>query len=75
MPRYTLDLVGDVCPVPLLKTEREMQRLKVGDALQIETEHARAVRSICDWARKRRFGVVVCESGNGIWTITITKTG
>lgn len=69
-----MDLIGDVCPVPLLKTERRLKELKVGDVLVVETEHSRAARNIQDWARKQGYEAVVGEVGNGIWEVRIGKT-
>ncbi len=74
MTVYRLDLIGNVCPVPLLRTEQKMKGIKTGDVLVVETEHGRAARNILEWAQKNHYPVKVTEVDNGIWEVTIRKT-
>ncbi|HHT62272.1 MAG: sulfurtransferase TusA family protein [Bacillota bacterium] len=73
MAEFYLDLVGYVCPVPLMETKKKFQELAAGDVLVIETEHPRAVRNIMDWAWNEGTDVDVDETANGRWKIVLKK--
>lgn len=68
-----MDLIGFVCPVPLLETKKKYKDLALGDVLVIETEHPRAVRNIMDWAWREGHAVDADEVKNGLWRITLKK--
>ncbi|ADQ15718.1 sulfurtransferase TusA family protein [Halanaerobium hydrogeniformans] len=48
-----LDCTGEPCPLPLIKTEKEMNKLKIGDKLFIELDHTCSMTNIPEWARKK----------------------
>lgn len=73
MAEFFLDLIGLVCPVPLMETKKKFHEIALGDVLVIETEHPRAVRNIMDWAYKEGNDIEVDESDNGQWRITLKK--
>jgi len=73
MPTFHLELCGEICPVPLLRTQKQMERLSSGDCLIIETEQTQAVRNIARWATKEGHQVEVEEVDNGLWQITLWK--
>ena len=45
MSEYTLDCLGEACPVPLMKTEKELEKLNVGDLLIVSIDHSCAITS------------------------------
>ena len=45
---HSLNLIGYVCPVPLIQTKKRFLELSKGEKLVILTEHPRAVRNILD---------------------------
>ena len=69
-----LDCTGEPCPLPLIKTEKEMNNLKIGDRLFIELDHTCSMTNIPEWARKKNYEVETEEVDFGEWKITITKT-
>jgi len=73
MAEIFLDLVGLVCPAPLLETQKKFNELASGDVLVIETEHPRAVRNIMDWAWREGYANDVDEVENGQWRIILKK--
>lgn len=73
MTEYFLDLLGYVCPVPLIKTKEKVQGMAVGDVLVIETEHVRSVRNILNWAWREGYPVDVDEEDRGLWKIRLEK--
>ena len=43
MAEYTLDCLGEACPVPLIKVEKKMNELQVGDMLVVSIDHSCAM--------------------------------
>ena len=61
MSEYTLDCLGEACPVPLMKTEKELEKLNVGDLLIVSIDHSCAMKN-------------VPEVDDGEWEVVIEKT-
>ncbi len=74
MAEYRLDCLGEACPVPLLKTEKKIKDLKVGDTLIVEIDHSCAMKNVPEWARKNGYTVDLEEVEEGRWDIYIEKT-
>jgi TusA-related sulfurtransferase len=73
MSERTLDCLGEACPVPLVKAQKEMQKMAVGDVLIINIDHSCAMKNIPDWAREAGHNVEIDEVGEGEWDIIIEK--
>ena len=74
MAEYTLDCLGEACPVPLMRTEKKMEELAVGDVLVVAIDHSCAMKNIPEWARKQGLNVEIDEVDDGEWEIIIEKT-
>lgn len=74
MAEFRLDCQGEACPVPLLKTEKKLDSMKVGDILIVEVDHSCAMKNVPEWARKEGHNVELEEVGDGEWEIIIEKT-
>lgn len=74
MAEYRLDCFGEACPVPLLKVQKKMADLQVGDLLIVEVDHSCAIKNVPEWARKEGYNVEIEEIGDGEWEIYIQKT-
>ncbi len=74
MNEYELDCLGEACPIPLVKVERKMKELEVGDTLIVIIDHSCALKNVPEWARKHNHEVEVEETGDGEWEIYIEKT-
>lgn len=74
MPEIRLDCLGEACPIPLMKTQRKMKAMKVGEVLIVETDHSCAMKNVPEWARKVGHNVEVEEVEDGQWEIIIEKT-
>ncbi|PKM80167.1 MAG: sulfurtransferase TusA family protein [Firmicutes bacterium HGW-Firmicutes-14] len=68
-----LDLLGEVCPFSLLKTRQELEKIKPGEKLTVETDFNQSVRNILKWCDNQGYGLDIAEKGSGVWQITITK--
>lgn len=73
MATYRLDLSGEVCPIPLLRTQQKFQQLLTGDTLVVETDFSRSVRNIMEWAEKNGLKFAVENLEDGVWQICLTK--
>ena len=73
MSNHFLHLWGEMCPVPLLKTEKKLKTLTSEDTLVLETDHSCTARTITIWAGKKGYRVSTDEIANGIWQIKIQK--
>jgi TusA-related sulfurtransferase len=74
MAEYRLDCMGEACPVPLLKAQKKLADLQVGDLLIVEIDHSCAMKNVPEWARKEGHNVDIEEVGDGEWEVYIEKT-
>lgn len=69
-----LDCLGEACPVPLIKTEKAIEKLDKGDVLIVQIDHSCAMKNVPEWARKQGYNVEIEEVGDGEWECVIEKT-
>lgn len=74
MAEYRLDCMGEACPVPLIKTQKKLAELKIGETLIVEIDHSCAMKNVPEWARKEGHNVDIEETSEGEWEIYIEKT-
>jgi TusA-related sulfurtransferase len=74
MAEATLDCLGEACPIPLIKTEKKLKTMKVGDVLTVDIDHSCAMKNIPEWARKEGHNVDIEEVDDGQWEVYIEKT-
>ena len=60
-PDIVLDLKGEMCPVPLMKTMVTMKRLKEGQVLAVITNHVPSTRTIPENMQKSGYQVFGVE--------------
>ncbi len=46
MAEYTVDCLGEACPVPLMKVQKKMETMAVGDVLVAQIDHSCAMKNI-----------------------------
>ena len=74
MAEVRLDCLGEACPIPLLKAQKKIKELNVGDILIVEIDHSCAMKNVPEWARKEGYNVDIEETDDGEWEIYIEKT-
>lgn len=74
MKEYTLDCMGEACPLPMMKTEKQMGKMEVGDVVIVQIDHSCAVKNVPEWARNQGYNVEIDEVDDGEWEIIIEKT-
>ena len=70
-----LDLRGEICPYPMLKTNEELDSDKDINILEVLTDHSPALSTIPPQALKRGYEVDIDEIDNSEWKITLKKDG
>ena len=70
-----LDLRGEICPYPMLKTNEELDSDKEINILEVLTDHSPALSTIPPQALKRGYEVEIDEIDNSAWKITLKKDG
>ena len=68
-----LDCFGDMCPIPILKIEKTLSQISIGDSFMIITDHSCVVKSIEDKYKARNLIIDMVEPLNGGWEVTFTK--
>ena len=68
-----LDCLGEACPVPLVKAEKALEKLEVGDVLIVQIDHSCAMKNVPEWARKNGHNVELEEVDDGEWECFIEK--
>ena len=68
-----LDLRGEICPYPMLKTNEELDSDKNISVLEVITDHSPALSTIPPQALRRGYEVEINTIGNSEWKIILTK--
>lgn len=68
----SVDCVGEICPVPLVKAQIQYKKIKPGETVTIVTDHSCTPQNLKEAFEKLNCEVTV-EEDNGIWEITIRK--
>ncbi|MGL4650174.1 MAG: sulfurtransferase TusA family protein [Caldilineaceae bacterium] len=75
MATKQLDVRGEICPYPMMKTVQALKKLTTDDrVLEVITDHAPALETIPTQAARLGFAAVIVETGAPEWTITLTRT-
>jgi TusA-related sulfurtransferase len=73
MAEIELDCLGEACPVPLVRTQKTMEKMAVSDVIIVHVDHSCAMKNVPDWARSVGHNVEIDEVGEGEWDIVIEK--
>ncbi len=75
-PAETLDVLGRVCPYPLLLTKKQLEKMGSGTVLKVLTDApASAEDSIPRYAEKQGYAFQsVKDDANGRWELYIKKS-
>ncbi len=70
-----LDVRGEICPYPMMRTVSALKKLSAGErALEVVTDHAPALETIPTQAARLGFRTDIEETGTSEWRIMITRT-
>jgi TusA-related sulfurtransferase len=68
-----LDCMGEACPVPLIKAEKALDGMDIGDILIVQIDHSCAMKNVPEWAREQGHNVELEEVDDGEWEVVIEK--
>ncbi len=68
-----LDCLGEACPIPLVKAEKALVKMAVGDVLIVQIDHSCAMKNVPEWARNQGHEVELEEVDDGEWECIIEK--
>ncbi|MGE8203888.1 sulfurtransferase TusA family protein [Heyndrickxia sp. NPDC080065] len=70
----TLEVMGQVCPFPLVEAKKVFEEIDSGDELVIKFDCTQATESLPRWAAEAGHAVTNFEQiGEAAWTITVKK--
>lgn len=69
-----LDVRGEICPYPMMKTVQALKKLGPNETgLEVITDHAPALDTIPTQAVRLGYAVAIEETGSPEWRITLTR--
>ncbi len=69
-----LDVRGEICPYPMMKTVQALKKLPASElGLEVITDHAPALETIPTQAARLGYAAQIEETGAPEWRITLTK--
>ncbi len=68
-----LDVTGDICPIPVLKTKKALEELKEGEKLEVVGDYKPALENIKRFAENNGYTVVTYEETENGFRIVIRK--
>ena len=71
---HKIDCFGDICPIPILKMQKELSHLPSGDSFMMVVDHSCVIESIKEHLSKSKYQYSVDEVMNGVWEITISHS-
>lgn len=66
-----VDCLGDMCPIPIIKTRRALKSVSSADTIKVVTDHSCVLDAIINNFKKHK--ITHEEVINGVWEIFITK--
>lgn len=67
----TVDCLGDMCPIPIIKTRKALKKTSSGETIKVVTDHSCVLEAIIHNFKKCKIDHE--EVINGVWEIFITK--
>ena len=74
MAEYMVDCMGEACPVPLMRVQKQIKKSQVGDVIIAQIDHSCAMKNVPEWARNQGYNVEVEEVDDGEWEVVIEIT-
>lgn len=68
----SIDCIGAICPVPVVKAKIQYKKLKPGESVTVITDHSCTSQGLKDAFNQYSCNITV-EEENGIWYIKIKK--
>ncbi len=73
IPDGILDVRGECCPYPLIRTKKQVEQLKSGEILKIIADDPVAPQNIDAWARKSGNKLLAVKQEGNIFNIYVQR--
>jgi tRNA 2-thiouridine synthesizing protein A len=70
----TLDVKGMACPMPIVKTKKEIDKLNVGDILEVHATDKGAIKDFPAWARTAGHEMLEHKEEDGVLKFYFKKS-
>ncbi|MCL7415894.1 MAG: sulfurtransferase TusA family protein [ANME-2 cluster archaeon] len=70
---YELDVRGECCPYPLVRTKKQVDALEPGEILKIIADDPVAPQNIDQWSKKSGNKLLAVEQQDGEYLIFVEK--
>ncbi|MBW6517534.1 MAG: sulfurtransferase TusA family protein [ANME-2 cluster archaeon] len=70
---YELDVRGECCPYPLVRTKKQVDALEPGEILKVIADDPVAPQNIDQWSRKSGNKLLAVEQKDGEYLIFVEK--
>ncbi len=70
---YELDVRGECCPYPLVRTKKQVDALEPGEILKVIADDPVAPQNIDQWSRKSGNKLLAVEQQDGEYLIYVEK--
>jgi TusA-related sulfurtransferase len=71
----TLDCLGDICPVPVMRLRVALQGLPANGEVLLITDHSCVPESVKDFCRSGKLAFSADEVINGVWELRVSRPG
>ncbi|GAK08006.1 sulfurtransferase TusA family protein [Geomicrobium sp. JCM 19038] len=68
-----VDAKGMACPMPIVKTKKEMKQLESGDILEVQATDKGALKDFEAWAKSTGHELLQTKEADGVLTFHIKK--
>lgn len=69
-----IDCLGEICPVPVMKIQAVMNRIKKGEEYVVVTDHSCTLSGLESFCKGHKLCYKMEEVINGVWEVTITAS-
>lgn len=73
VPDVTIDVRGECCPYPLIRTKQQVDKLKSGEILMVVANDPVAPQNIDAWAKKSGNKLLAVERDGNVFNIYVQK--
>ncbi|KMK77985.1 sulfurtransferase TusA family protein [Alkalihalobacillus pseudalcaliphilus] len=71
--KKVLDAKGMACPMPIVKTKKEMKSLNTGEILEVQATDQGALKDFDAWSQSTGHELLQTKEENGVITFHIKK--
>lgn len=66
-----IDCLGEICPVPLIKLQKEIKQIQSGEEVMLVTDHSCTKKTLNEFCQSHGLNFECEEVLNGVWEIRI----